>query len=55
MFNFISSNQSNELVASQKQDNEEEIKSSEAFQGDAAVISKVNELNELRKFDETLN
>jgi len=55
MFNFISSNQTNDLIAPPKQDNEEEIKSSEAFQGDAAVISKVNELNELREFDEALS
>lgn len=55
MFNFISFNLQHDVSTSPKQEKEDEIKSSEAFQGDAAVILKVNELNELRKFCDELN
>jgi len=55
MLSFISNQQNSSLTQSSAHENEEEIKSLEAMQGDTALITAVNELNELREVGEIVN
>jgi len=50
MLNFILRDQEKPKTQHSSTENEEEIISSEAMQGDTALIHKVNELHELREF-----
>jgi len=50
MYTFISDLHESSLAQNAANDNDEETRSSEALQGDTALIHRVIELNELRKY-----
>ncbi len=50
MLNFILRDQEKSKIPFAPSENDEEIITSEAMQGDTALIHKVNELHELREF-----
>jgi len=53
MFPFITNNPSKD-TNTQGNDTDDVISSSEAIQGDEALITTINELNELRNFEDQL-
>ncbi len=55
MLNFILRDQEKSKIPFAPSENDEEIITSEAMQGDTALIHKVNELHELRELREFAN
>jgi len=55
MFSFISHSQPKNTTSEKTQLLEDDFKSSEAIQGDAGLIHRINELNELKNFKDNFS